>query len=391
MSDERHYDDTPHAEEQKAGKSRALATFEAFEGEMRAKEMEYISMLPSTLSKERFINTAISAVKQNPDLLNCTPRTLFQSITRAALDGLLPDGREGVITAYNVKCKGKIGGVWKEWYEKQAQWNPMAYGLRKRVRELDRIIVDAQEVYENDFFDREQGDEPRIVHKPAALNVARGDMIGAYAIFKREDGTILHREVMNKEQIETVRAQSKAPDSLMWTKFASEGYKKTVLRRGIKSVPVSDNMAEIIQRDDEANFEFNQDHAPAPVLTPPPAPPAPPALEHKEQIPVPTAPPKAPEPVADAPKPRGRGKKKADVPAPEPEPEPASAPAETDLVGDWSVYLDRQFEEFDGLPPALAEGVSAAVEDAVQAALERGEVSREQSEAILEKWREKIA
>lgn len=231
-------------------KGKKLAAWEDFEGELRQREREIASMLPSHITRERFLNSAISAVKQNPDLLKATPRSLFAAVTKSAQDGILPDGREGVITLYG----------------DTAQWNPMAYGLRKRARELDGIIIDAQVVCEGDKFIWHQGDDPRIEHIPATLGKPRGMKIGAYAIFKREDGNILHREVMDMTQIEAVRGQSKAANSLMWTKFSEEGYRKTVIRRGIKTVPVSEKLEQIVRGDDD-QFDFTQE--PSAVITPP--------------------------------------------------------------------------------------------------------------------------
>ena len=80
--------------------------------------------------------SALAAVKQTPELLNATPRSLFASVTKSAQDGLLPDGREGVIVVYREKQRG--GGA-----QNTAQWNPMTYGLRRRARELDGLIVSA--------------------------------------------------------------------------------------------------------------------------------------------------------------------------------------------------------------------------------------------------------
>ena len=79
-------------------------------------------------------------------------------------------------------------------------------------------------------------------------------MIGAYAIFRKET-TILHREVMGAEEIEAVRAQSRQPDGLLWTKFVGEAWRKTVVRRGFKSVPCSEHLQTVVQRDD-ALFAF---------------------------------------------------------------------------------------------------------------------------------------
>lgn len=230
--------------------AKALAKWEDFETELKEREQAIVSMLPQHISKQRFINSAIAAVKQTPDLLTATPRSLFTAVTKSAQDGLLPDGREGVITLY----KEKQGDAWV----KVAQWNPMTYGLRKRAKELDGVIVNAQVVHENDRFVRHEGDEPHIEHDPAPLGQPRGPMIGAYAII-RSDATILHREVMDATQIEAVRAQSKAPDSLMWRKFTEEAWRKTVIRRALKSVPCSEKLEAIVRRDED-QFDFSEAH-----------------------------------------------------------------------------------------------------------------------------------
>lgn len=224
-----------------------MVKWEDFETELKQRENAIVSMLPQHVSKQRFINSAIAAVKQTPDLLMATPRSLFAAITKSAQDGLLPDGREGVITLYREK---QADNSWCQ----VAQWNPMTYGLRKRAKELDGVIVNAQVVHENDRFVRHEGDEPHIEHHPAPLGQTRGTMIGAYAII-RNDTMILHREVMDATQIEAVRAQSKAPDSLMWRKFTEEAWRKTVIRRAMKSVPCSESLETIVRRDED-QFDF---------------------------------------------------------------------------------------------------------------------------------------
>ena len=235
-------------------------TWQGFEKELKDRENEIARMLPPHIDPARFHACAVAAVKQNPELLECNLRSLFQSITRSAQDGILPDGREGVINIYRTKVSKP--NVTPEVWAKMAQWNPMAHGLRKRARELDKMLIDAQVVYRNDKFVWSQGDDPKIEHLPAQLGVDRGDMIGAYAIFKREDGLILAREVMAKGEIETVQEQSKSKDGLMWKKFTGEAWRKTVIRRGIKAVPVSSALQEIVKRADEEDFEFPQETSP---------------------------------------------------------------------------------------------------------------------------------
>jgi len=245
----------PLAQEAPSMKGKGLIAWETFETEMNARADQIASMLPSNVSRDRFLNSIIAAVKQNPDLLFCVPRTLFTAIVKSAQDGLIPDGSEGVILPYNNNVAKR--GEPDRW-EQHAQWNPMVKGIRKRAREIDGILIDAQVVHMQDHFLWEQGDEPRIEHTPAKLGTPRGVMIGSYAIFKREDGTILAREVMDAEAVTATSEQSKNKNGLMWTKFASEGWRKAVIRRGSKSVPaVSPALAQVINRDDE-NFDFGE-------------------------------------------------------------------------------------------------------------------------------------
>lgn len=267
-------------EEKTAPKSQGLIAYEGFQAEIKNRADELASQLPSNVSRDRFINAAIAAVKQTPDILKATPRSLFSALTKAAQDGLVPDGREGVITVYNQKVVVK--GQPDRW-EAVAQWNPMTYGLRKRARELDGIIIDTQVVYANDHFERDQGDDPKIIHKPAPLGEDSGPGIGAYAIFKHPTEGILHREVMSKADIETARNQSKAKESLMWTKFWTEGWRKTVARRGIKSVPVSPALERLVQREDDT-FDFNNGARDVtPKMIDPPEPPPPPDAQIEDQ------------------------------------------------------------------------------------------------------------
>src|SRR5262245_48983392 len=125
--------------------TQALVPYEAFKNELVARQDEIAALLPSTISKEQFVNNAIVAVKSKPALLECDRRSMQKAVTAAAQDGMKPDGREGVIIPQNEDGKRTV------------RWQPMAYGIRKRARELDGIIVDTAVVHENDHFRRIQG------------------------------------------------------------------------------------------------------------------------------------------------------------------------------------------------------------------------------------------
>lgn len=230
--------------------------WETFHDQILERADELATQLPPNLPRDRFIGAALAAVKSNPEILLATPRSLMSALTKAAQDGLLPDGREGIITTYKttVKEAGKAGRT-----EIIAQWNPMFYGIRKRAREIDGIIIDAQVVFAGDDFEYELGDEPFIKHKPKprteAVDASGG--VAVYAIFRAADKSILHREVMWKPEVFATMNQSRAKGSLMWTTFWTEGWRKTVGRRAAKSVPVSPQLERLIQRDDE-NFVFDR-------------------------------------------------------------------------------------------------------------------------------------
>jgi recombination protein RecT len=203
--------------------------------------------LPSGLSADRFTRCVITAIQANPGIVEGEKSSLYSAIVQAAQAGLNLDGKEAALVIFNTKQ----GNGWI----KKIQFMPMVGGIIKRLGHAG-VTVDTQVVYANDEFELEYGDNPRIVHKPPKFGQDRGEMIGAYAICKTKDGDV-YREVMDRSQIEAVRAQSRAADSLMWTKFASEGWRKTVLRRCSKRIPVLDDLTQRTMDADDKTFQFD--------------------------------------------------------------------------------------------------------------------------------------
>lgn len=234
-----------------------MTAWEHFSEEVGKRKADYAAMLPQDVAAERFMASAVAAVRERPELLQATPRSLFSAMAKAAQDGILPDGREGVILHFNTKVtvRHPDGRTTKEW-ENQASWLPMVPGIRRRARALEGIVVNAEVVRALDTYERHFGDNPSLIHKPPQLGEPRGEGIGVYAIF-RKDGEILHREEMDAEQIENVRKQSRSPDGLLWKEFWTEAWRKTVIRRGFKSVPVGRDMSRILSRDD-AMYDFGE-------------------------------------------------------------------------------------------------------------------------------------
>ena len=214
--------------------------------------------LAGAIDEDRFCLTAVTAIKQNPDLGDANPQSVYAAVKRAAHDGLLPDGREGVITIYN----RNMGTKQNPRYEKHAMWQPMIYGITKLFHK-NGMTVDTQVVYKNDLFEQEFGDDPKIRHIPTKLGEDRGPMVGAYAIIKAPNGQVF-REVMDAEQIEAIREQSKSPNSLGWSKFTSEMWRKSPLRRLAKRVPLPERVRSAVESEDLDLADL--EHAPPRLL-----------------------------------------------------------------------------------------------------------------------------
>lgn len=195
--------------------------------------------LPPQISPERFQRVSITAVQQNPELLEADRHSLFGACMKAAQDGLLPDGREAALVVYNDRKVGK----------KVVQYMPMVSGIMKKVRNSGEISTwSVHVVKEGDEFEFQLGDDERIHHKPKISGA--GQTIGAYSIVTMKSGE-KSRDFMSIEQIEAIRTRSKSKDYGPWVTDFDEMCKKTVTRRHSKRLPMSTDLDELIRRDDD--------------------------------------------------------------------------------------------------------------------------------------------
>lgn len=211
---------------------------------------EFESALPKHITVEKFTRVAMTAIQNNPDLQNADRRSLFGAIVRLAQDGLLPDGREGAIVLFGNK----------------AQAMPMIAGILKKLRQSGEIAkVSAQVVHENDEFVWTLGFDEDVTHNPPPLDKPRGKAIGAYATAVLKDGSRL-LEVMSLEEIEKVRAVSRAKGNGPWVQWWGEMARKTVMRRLSKRLPMSTDVEDQFDRD-ETLAHAPRIVAPAEVVT----------------------------------------------------------------------------------------------------------------------------
>ena len=200
------------------------------------------SLLPANIKLERFQAAFLTFLSSNRDVINCDPDSIRRELLKCAADGLVPDGRLAALVPFRDKDKP----------QKVAVYIPMVQGIIKRARELGDVhSLTCQVVRANDKFEWIEGDDAKIIHRPAALTEDRGVVVGAYVIFRDARREVLGREVMSERQINLVRNVSSAKDKVWGGDFHEEMCRKSVIRRGSKYIPMSDELARIIRRDDQ--------------------------------------------------------------------------------------------------------------------------------------------
>lgn len=226
----------------------------AVRAEMQRMAPEIARALPPHISAERFQRVVLTAIQSNPDLLEADRRSLWAACVKAAQDGLLPDGREGALITFYDRRRGRL----------VAQWMPMVAGILKKVRNSGELAsITANVVYEGEHFRVVLGDEERIEHERDLDAVGRRDPVAVYAIATLRNGERV-REVMTWQQVEDVRAISRAPENGPWGQWTEEMARKTVIRRLAKRLPMSsdkeqdEELRRVIERIDE-QYEFARD------------------------------------------------------------------------------------------------------------------------------------
>jgi recombination protein RecT len=148
------------------------------------------------ITAEDFIETCIRAVKENPKLLQCDPKSLFGAVLLSAEIGLKPNTSQqhSFIIPYKGQAKFQIGykGLIEIMYR-----NP-------RVKKIE-----PRAVYENDKFEYGYGLKPFLNHIPARTN--RGKLTATYSTCLIDNEPVF--VVVEKAELDAIRGFSQTIDS----------------------------------------------------------------------------------------------------------------------------------------------------------------------------------
>lgn len=203
---------------------------------IQAGAKQFATALPKHINSDRFVRIAITTIRQNPKLAQCSQESLLGALMVSAQLGLEP-GTLGqcYLIPYGRECQFQIG------YKGMIE-------LLRRSGQLKDIY--AYSVYENDDFEITYGLDRNLIHKPNLAN--KGDFLGCYCVAILKDDTRAF-EYMSKEEIEAhAKKFSKTFGNGPWkTDFEAMSH-KTVVKKMLKWLPLSVEFLENIEKDDKS-------------------------------------------------------------------------------------------------------------------------------------------
>lgn len=217
------------------------------------------AILPQGVSAERLFSVAVTARQRNPGLLECSDVSILRGIIIGAQLGLDVSGVGG--KCYLVPYKGVA--------QFQMGWR----GLVELAMRTGKVVaVYGREVYAGEDFAYEDGLVQRLHHVPSIGQGDPGQIIGAWAVAVFANG-FRQIEVMNRWQLDQVRASSKAQSGPWFTHYGQMAV-KSVIKRLCKKLPDSVEMQLALEMEDMAETGQQQpDFIELPELEPEKPPP----------------------------------------------------------------------------------------------------------------------
>lgn len=194
---------------------------------------EIARALPKHLDADRIARLALTAVRKDPNLAQCSPESFAGALLTAASLGLEIGNGEAYLVGYGRECTFIPGyqGIVKLYWQ-----HPLAEH------------IDAQAVYSRDEFDYAYGLDPFLTHKPAHGD--RGDVVAYYACAKLKTGARAF-VVLTPDEIKQLRGGKVGPsksfkggDPMRWME------RKTALRQLLKTLPKSTTLMQALDADE---------------------------------------------------------------------------------------------------------------------------------------------
>lgn len=184
-------------------------------------------ILPKHLRPEKIINIAINIITKSPKLAMCSVESIIGGIITSSILGL--ELNTPLQLAYLIPYKDKNNNLYAEFMLGYKGMMELAY-RNQRVK-----TIFTADVREGDEFYYEIGLNPTIKHVPNINE--RGNIRLVYAVATLNNGGTVF-EILNKDQIEKIRAKSKAKNSpeSPWNNGNIEDYAKMARKSALRSL-----------------------------------------------------------------------------------------------------------------------------------------------------------
>ena len=201
---------------------------------------------PDHIKARRMMRMCMTVVQQNPKLLDCTKESLLGAIMTSAQLGLYPD--VSVLGhAYFVPFKNKVVFI---------------AGYKGFIDLASRggfvTSIQPYPVYEDDFFEFMYGLNPDLRHKPSGEPLEERELTHVYCIARIRGEPIAQFIVMNKEEVDRIRARSPARDKGPWVTDYEPMAMKCPVRRLVKYLPISSELQRAVALDEHADIGLDQ-------------------------------------------------------------------------------------------------------------------------------------
>lgn len=211
-------------------------------------------------SENRFVEEAtfmLAMLANTPALKDCNPSSINGVLLAVANTGLSlsPVKKEVYVIPRSIKIK--TPGQADRW-EKRAMMEPSYIGLMKVATDSGAVRnFETHDVYMGDHFDFDLMERKPRLHKPYwSLGNTRGKLVGVYGWAVLHDGTIIP-DHMGADELDKIRSKSDNKDGSVYTDWAGEMARKSLLKRICKHIPRTEKMGALMEAIDQDNQQFD--------------------------------------------------------------------------------------------------------------------------------------
>lgn len=226
---------------------KALAALDA---ELQRRQSVVEASAASLIDPNRLKAVVLSQFTRRPELWECDPVSVARAVVESAQMGLEPTGAIGgahLVPFHNTKTGRKEAQLIID-YRGYVQ-------LARRSGEVSKVW--ARIVREKDEFVVEAGTDDTLHHRPFLGQDDPGNVTHVYAVIAYRDGS-QQFDWDTRAWVETIRKRSKASDKGPWVTDWAEMAKKSILRRLLKTAPLTVEARHAIELEEQEEAEAAQ-------------------------------------------------------------------------------------------------------------------------------------